>query len=479
MLYNAVRPVSFDAVVGQDMVRESLRSQSIAGNFFGLYIFCGQFGGGKTTMARIVALAANCEHKDEKGNPCLSCPSCRAILESSTPDIVEIDGASNNGVDKVRDLIASVDYRPLSLKKKVIIIDEVHMLSKAAFNALLKTLEEPPSYCIFILCTTDADAIPATVKSRAAIYRFRAIAESVIEERLKTVAEEKELICEGEALALLSRYANGSMRNALSLLEQAALSGTVTPDGVLRLVGARNYRSSFELLTAILTGNLGVLTKKCSDLSSDAVDFSAITDDCLSVISDAVMYQYDTECVRNTAAYKTELSSLVAVTESIKLLQLSEVLLDLKAELKRDGNGNVFLLRLARFCKDEDRIMKLENRILHLEEMIRNGSVTPAETVVKKVEEEVKEPPVADIPAVESVPVLNAPGSDGFSPADTAENALFSSSDEKDGFASRVEASSESVEVVSKSAPTKVSESEGSGMRIVDVSAILFGRSFT
>lgn len=466
MLYNDVRPVSFDTVVGQDMVRESLRSQSIAGNFFGLYIFCGQFGGGKTTMARIVALAANCDHKDEKGNPCLSCPSCRAILESSTPDIVEIDGASNNGVDKVRDLIASVDYRPLSLKKKVIIIDEVHMLSKAAFNALLKTLEEPPAYCIFVLCTTDEDAIPATVKSRAAIYRFRAISESVIEERLTTVVKEKGIPFEGEALSLLSRYANGSMRNALSLLEQAALSGTVTPDGVLRLVGARNYKSSFELLAATLTGNLGTLTKKCSELSSDAVDFSAIADDCLSVISDAVMYQYDTECVRNTAAYKTELSSLVAVTDSVRLLQLSEVLLNLKAELKKAGNGNVFLLRLALFCKDEDRIMKLENRISQLEGIIRAGAfTTPCEPVNQEAEAEKEEISVA-----ESTPVLN----DGFVSAGTEENALFSS-DEKDGFTSLVEENSESVE---SSTPADGKASECNETVGFNVSHLLFGASF-
>jgi len=475
MLYNTVRPVLFDDVMGQDMVRESIRSQSIAGNFFGLYIFCGQFGGGKTTMARIVALAANCEHKDEKGNPCLLCPSCRAILESSTPDIVEIDGASNNGVDKVRDLIASVDYRPLSLKKKVIIIDEVHMLSKAAFNALLKTLEEPPAYCIFVLCTTDEDAIPATVKSRAAIYRFRAISESVIEERLKTVATGKGLVCEGEALSLLSRYANGSMRNALSLLEQAALSGIVTPDGVLRLVGARNYKSSFELLSATLSGNLGVLAKKCSELSAGACDFTAITNDCLSIISDAVMYQYDADCVRNTAAYKTELSALVAVTDSVRLLQLSDVLLALKSELKKAQNGSVFLLRLAKFCKDEDRIAKLEKRVLQLEEMIQNGRVTSLDSVIKEEPAEIKGS-VVSVPVVDSIP-----DNDGFTSAGTEENALFSSEkDEKDGFTSLIEESSESMDSESV---LITSADEGRTESTVDsasfnVSKLLFGKSF-
>lgn len=470
MLYNDVRPVTFDEVMGQDMVRESLRSQSIAGNFFGLYIFCGQFGGGKTTMARIAALAANCSHKDEKGNPCLSCPSCKAILESSTPDIVEIDGASNNGVDKVRDLIASVDYRPITLRKKVIIIDEVHMLSKAAFNALLKTLEEPPSYAIFILCTTDEDAIPATVKSRAAVYRFRSISESVIEERLRTVADNKNIRCEGESIALLARYANGSMRNALSLLEQAALSGTVTSDGVTHLVGARSSKGCFELLEAVLSGNVSAVSKKCAEFSVGACDHLAITDDCLSVISDAVMYQYDTECVKGTASYKAGLSSLLAVADSERLLHLSEVLLDLKGELKKThGASSVFLLRLALFCKDEDRIAKLEMKVLQLEEKIKNigsGSVEE-KTVVLTTPEPVK-PSVSEVSAGSDC--------DGFEDAADEELNLFS--DEKNDFDALINASISPVsacEVSEEKEEEKKETVPDTSDDVPDISSLLFG----
>lgn len=470
MLYNDVRPVKFDDVVGQDMVRESIRNQSIADKFFGLYIFCGQFGGGKTTMARIVALAANCEHKDENGNPCLSCPSCRAILDASTPDIVEIDGASNNGVDKVRDLIASVDYRPLSLKKKVIVIDEVHMLSKAAFNALLKTLEEPPAYCIFVLCTTDEDAIPATVKSRAAIYRFRAISETVIEERLNVVCGGKNLIAEGEALSLLARYANGSMRNALSLLEQAALSGTVTPEGVLNLVGARNFKSCFELLVSVFNGELSVLSQKYAELSFGSCDFLAITDDCLSIITDALMYQYNADCVKNTAAYKHELSVLVSITDSVRLVQLSDVLLDLKTELKQYRSGNVFLLRLAKFCKDEDRIKNLEKRIADLEVLLQNGNFSVSE---KTLGVEKEDAPVVDL-------LSSVVENDGFVSAKDEDSAIFSNDadcmQESDGFSSLLELSSESAAPVCDVLPDLEDEEDSDDMDIP--SFMLFGRSF-
>ena len=167
-LYTKIRPKTFDEVKGQEFTVNNLRMQSIRDKFFQVIILAGQYGAGKTTLARIVATAANCKNKDKNGNPCGTCDGCRSVSSGSV-DFLEIDGASNTGVDHVRDLTDWLHERPLG-KRKIVIIDEVHMLSRQAFNALLKTLEEPPAYALIILCTTEADRIPATIRSRSACY---------------------------------------------------------------------------------------------------------------------------------------------------------------------------------------------------------------------------------------------------------------------------------------------------------------------
>ena len=187
MLYNAERPANFDQMIGQTLVVENIRNQSIKDQFFPVFILCGQYGSGKTTMARLIAMASNCEHKDEKGNPCGKCESCTAVLDHSPEGIIEIDGASNNGVDNVRKLLMQASTIGM-FKKKVIVIDEAHMLSKSAFNALLITLENPPEHCIFILCTTEKEALPETVVSRAPVYMFGKIPDDLIKEHIQNVA---------------------------------------------------------------------------------------------------------------------------------------------------------------------------------------------------------------------------------------------------------------------------------------------------
>lgn len=179
MIYNEVRPRNFDEVKGQTLIVENIRNQSKRDQFFPVIILCGQYGSGKTTMARIIAMAANCEQKDANGNPCGTCDSCRAVLEHSTDGIIEIDGASNNGVEEVRKLLAQATTLGI-FKHKIIVIDEAHMLTRNAFNALLITLENPPSHCIFILCTTDKDALPNTVISRAPVFTFGKIPDQII-----------------------------------------------------------------------------------------------------------------------------------------------------------------------------------------------------------------------------------------------------------------------------------------------------------
>ena len=215
-LYRKFRPSEFSDVKGQDHIVTTLKNQIRADRIGHAYLFCGTRGTGKTTIAKIFARAVNCEHPVD-GDPCGECASCRAIASGSSMNVAEIDAASNNGVDNIREIREEVAYSPAEGKYKVYIIDEVHMLSIGAFNALLKTLEEPPSYVIFILATTEAHKIPITILSRCQRYDFRRITTETIAARLQELMEEEQVEVEERALTYVAKAGDGSMRDALSL----------------------------------------------------------------------------------------------------------------------------------------------------------------------------------------------------------------------------------------------------------------------
>ena len=218
-LYRKWRPVSFEDVKGQDAIVQTLKNQIISGRAGHAYLFCGTRGTGKTSIAKIFARAVNCEHP-LNGSPCNECPSCRAILSGSSMNVVEIDAASNNGVENIRDIREQVQYPPTEGRYRVYIIDEVHMLSIGAFNALLKTLEEPPSYVIFILATTEVHKIPITILSRCQRYDFKRISLETIADRLRELTQAEQIQVEDKALLYVAKAADGSLRDALSLLDQ-------------------------------------------------------------------------------------------------------------------------------------------------------------------------------------------------------------------------------------------------------------------
>ena len=218
-LYRKFRPDSFQDVKGQDAIVRTLKNQIRAQRIGHAYLFCGTRGTGKTTVAKILAKAVNCEHPID-GNPCNECETCKAIAAGNSMNVIEIDAASNNGVDNIREIREEVAYSPTSGKYKVYIIDEVHMLSIGAFNALLKTLEEPPSYVIFILATTEAHKIPITILSRCQRYDFKRIARTTIVDRLRELMDEEQVEVEDKALRYIAKKGDGSMRDALSLLDQ-------------------------------------------------------------------------------------------------------------------------------------------------------------------------------------------------------------------------------------------------------------------
>ncbi|MCL2344095.1 MAG: DNA polymerase III subunit gamma/tau, partial [Firmicutes bacterium] len=235
-LYRKWRPRTFDEVVGQSHITETLKSQIETGRVSHAYLFIGTRGTGKTTCAKLLAKAVNCEHP-VNGNPCNHCSACLGIESGEIMDVVELDAASNNGVDNVRALREEAIFSPVSVKKRVYIIDEAHMLSTPAFNALLKILEEPPEHLIFILATTELHKVPATILSRCQRYSFRRIGSGVIAARLSEVAAAENLNLSEKAAALLARLGEGSMRDALSLLDQCSGAQKIDEAAVLEAMG--------------------------------------------------------------------------------------------------------------------------------------------------------------------------------------------------------------------------------------------------
>ena len=257
-LYRKFRPATFEDVKGQDHIVTTLKNQIRANRAGHAYLFCGTRGTGKTTIAKIFAKAVNCENPAE-GSPCGECALCRAIAAGASMNVIEIDAASNNGVDNIREIVDEVTYSPAEGKYKVYIIDEVHMLSIGAFNALLKTLEEPPSYVIFILATTEVHKIPITILSRCQRYDFRRISIDTIAGRLKELTDKEQVQIEEKAVRYIAKTADGSMRDALSLLDQCIafhFGQELTYDKVLDVLGAVDTEVFSRMLRIVLDGNV-------------------------------------------------------------------------------------------------------------------------------------------------------------------------------------------------------------------------------
>ena len=292
VLYRQFRPLTFDDVVGQKASVGALRQSVISGRFAHAYLFCGQHGTGKTTIAKIFSRAVNCEHP-VNGNPCNECPTCKGILDGSILDVVEMDAASNNGVDDVRPILQEVNFMPTRTKFKVYIIDEVHMLSKGAFNALLKTIEEPPAHVIFLFATTEVEKIPATIISRCQRYEFRRIPVDNIVARLREVSDKVGIKIEDDALKLIASRSDGALRDALSLLDQISFvsskDAVITPESVEQMTGTVDSTFLFKMANCLIDGHFNELVELCATLRDSGKNQTVFTLDLAAYFRDLLI----------------------------------------------------------------------------------------------------------------------------------------------------------------------------------------------
>ena len=288
-LYRKWRPKTFSQVVGQDHITGTLQRQVAEGRTAHAYLFTGTRGTGKTTCARILAKAVNCLHPED-GAPCNRCEACRGIDSGSLLDVTELDAASNSRVDDIRELLSESVYTPTVLKKRVYIIDEVHMLSTQAFNALLKTIEEPPEHLMFILATTELHKVPATILSRCQRYSFKRILPKDIAQRLTYVAGQEHIDLTADGAELLSRLADGALRDGLSLLDQcAAAGGTVDSRAVLEVLGLAGNLQTAQLMRHILDRNVQAALLLLNELYAGGKDVGAVLGELSTLTRDLLL----------------------------------------------------------------------------------------------------------------------------------------------------------------------------------------------
>ncbi len=424
-LYRKYRPQTFDDVVGQMAVTQTLKTQLISDKMSHAYLFTGSRGTGKTSCAKILAKAVNCLHP-ENGNPCNRCSACRSIDDGSCMDVLEIDAASNNGVDNVRDLRDDAIYTPSQVKKRVYIIDEVHMLSISAFNALLKIIEEPPEHLLFILATTELHKVPATILSRCQRFSFRRISQEDIASRLQYVAYQENIDMDDSAARVLARLADGGMRDGLSLLDQvaSATTGEVTAQQVYTCLGIAGQVRCGELMGHIARQDTRSALELFNQLYTEGKDLSAMLDELACLTRDMLVLKSARGAaisMLSGVAGDNEVLPLANAFSTGELIRMMKLLQETLAGFTRASSRRTDAeLCIVNLCQPELNLdaESLNARLTRLEDQIKTGNITvsaPAAAPVKaeqpqKVitenpfEEKQVQPAVQEEPKAQPVP---------------------------------------------------------------------------
>lgn len=380
-LYRKFRPQEFEDVKGQDHIVTTLKNQIKADRIGHAYLFCGTRGTGKTTIAKIFAKAVNCEHPVD-GSPCGECETCKAIAAGSSMNVIEIDAASNNGVDNIRQIREEVEYRPTEGKFKVYIIDEVHMLSIGAFNALLKTLEEPPEYVIFILATTEVHKIPITILSRCQHYDFKRITIDTITARMQELMDTEKVEVEEKALRYIAKAADGSMRDALSLLDQCIafyLGQKLTYEHVLEVLGAVDTDVFSKLLRNVVARDVSAVLETVEELVMQGRELSQLTADFTWYLRNLLLVK-TSDSIENVLDVSAEnlqqLKEEAQMIEVDQLLRYIRIFSELSGQMKYATQKRILLeVALIKLCTPAMEVSQdsLLDRIRALEEKVENG----------------------------------------------------------------------------------------------------------
>lgn len=374
-LYRSYRPQNFNDVVGQNHVVKTLKNAVEENRTSHAYVFSGLRGIGKTTIARILARAVNCENP-VYGEPCNECASCKAILNNETTDIIELDAASNNGVDEIRDILDKVNYLPTSLKKKVYIIDEVHMLTTSAFNALLKTLEEPPTYVMFVLATTEPYKIPATILSRCQRFDFKQISSKEIANHLVEVCKKESIEADYDAISLISEAAEGGMRDALGILDQAGTyaDDKITVEDVNAITGNIPYNKLIDLIKAFNDSKGNDALEIINDLTSSGKEVSKIISCIIEFCRDLLLYKTLFKVSNEKNIYKNE-EFIKLADESVekRLFYYVDVLNNVLREIRYSNSQVIYLeVGVMKIINAASAEIELNERIANIEKQLEN-----------------------------------------------------------------------------------------------------------
>lgn len=351
-LYRKYRSKNFDELVGQEAIKQTLENSLKIQKISHAYLFSGPRGTGKTSVARLFAKALNCEKGN--GEICNECSNCRAINEGSHPDVIEIDAASNSGVDEVRELIEKVKYAPIQGKYKVYIIDEVHMMTNSAFNALLKTLEEPPSYVVFILCTTEPYKLLPTILSRCQRYEFKKITDAELKKLITHVLKEEGVSATNDAINLIVELANGGARDSLSLLDQVIsyAGSNIEEEDVIKMFGLVSSQDKIRLLENIKDGNTLKVLKTYDEFIIRNIDLSRLVNELLTLLKDSLVYLKTRDKSLITSSKEEDAKEIMLKFDESELLSYIDLLLKCQNEFKTTSDPNflfeIYLLKLLK-----------------------------------------------------------------------------------------------------------------------------------